>query len=750
MVPRRFASRLLVLLATGALVLAATGPTASAAPGMAADPGGDSTVITRSDNRADPLSTLQADLKQTALEAKLNGKAYGKVKEVAKGQYVQLEREGEGAIWTVLGEFRDLEHNTMPEPDRSVDNTTYWVPDFNRDHYMDLLFDDAKGANSMRNFYIEQSSNRYTVHGDVTDWIPVDGLAASYDDDFNSPLGGNQVWYFLKDSVNGWYKEQIDAGKTPAEINAYLSQFDVWDRYDYDGDGNFDEPDGYIDTFQSVHAGVGNEACSPACDDWAIWSHSWYAFSSGIGSYGPGFNMLGGIQIGDSDYWVGKYTIQPENGGVGVFTHEYGHDLGLPDLYDTSGGENGTGFWTLMSSGSWLDEGGDWIGNKPSHMGAWEKFQLGWLNYEVARAGVKSEHKLGPMEFNTKQAQGLFVILPKKSVTTNIGSAYEGTYYYYSGAGDYLNNFMYKAFDLAAGATLTAKVKYNIELDWDYAYLVYSTDGGATWVPIDTNLSTSFDPNGQNLGFGITGSSSNAWVDLTANLPTGNVLLGFRYWTDPNTGGFGFMIDNLGVTGYPTDGAETDAGWTYAPASGGFRVTNGTESALFNNYYVAEYRTYMGYDRSLQTGPYYFGYPDRPDYVDHFPYQDGLLINYWDTSQRNNNTRQHPGVGLLLPIDAHPAALYRVDDGVWRNRIQTYDSTFTLAPTDGIPNIHQAGVLSPVPSLPAVPVFDDRNSYYDPANAWGSVIVPNTGTQIRIQSISALGGFMQVQVRPVK
>ena len=54
-------------------------------------------------------------------------------------------------------------------------------------------------------------------------------------------------------------------------------------------------------------------------------------------------------------------------------------------------------------------------------MGAWEKFQLGWLNYEVAYAGEKSEHKLGPMEYNTKQAQGLFVILPKKAVVTNIG-----------------------------------------------------------------------------------------------------------------------------------------------------------------------------------------------------------------------------------------------------------------------------------------------------------------------------------------
>ena len=72
---------------------------------------------------------------------------------------------------------------------------------------------------------------------------------------------------------------------------------------------------------------------------------------------------------------------------MGVFTHEFGHDLGLPDLYDTSGGENGTGFWTLMSSGSWMGDGTEDIGSKSSHMGAWEKFQLGWLNYEVAYAG---------------------------------------------------------------------------------------------------------------------------------------------------------------------------------------------------------------------------------------------------------------------------------------------------------------------------------------------------------------------------
>ena len=202
------------------------------------------------------------------------------------------------------------------------------------------------------------------------------------------------------------------------------------------------------------------------------------------------------------------------------------------------------------------------------------------------------------------------------------------------------------------------------------------------------------------------------------------------------------------MTGFATDGAETDAGWTYKPTTG-FHVTNGVESALFNNYYVAEYRTYKGYDQGLKVGPYYFGYgAAMPDFVDHFPYQDGLLINYWDTSQADNNTGLHPGKGLLLPIDAHYQTLYRVDGVRWRNRIQTYDSTFTLDPTDGIPNIHQNSVLSPVPSLPAVKVFDDRTEYYDPANPLGSVINPKTGTQIRIQSISAQGNFMQVQVRP--
>ncbi len=708
--------------------------------------GNDPADAPKVDDRMDPLTAEQRAMKQTAMDAAVNGKAYGKTYEVARGQYVELAREGEDPVWTVLGEFGDFPHNNIAEPDRSVDNTTLWVEDFNRDHYLDLLFAEGDGVNSMRQFYIENSSNRYAVYGDVTDWALAPNDACTYDDDLAHPDGGNAVWYFLRDTVNDWYAKEIAAGKTAEEINDYLSQFDIWDRYDWDGDGNFDEPDGYIDHMNFLHAGEGNEAGGGALGDCAIWSHSWFAFSNLVGLEGPSPEFLiGGLQIGDSAFWLNKYIINPENGGVGVFAHEYGHDLGLPDLYDYTG-ENGTGFWTVMSSGSWLSQNDYDIGSQPNHFGVWEKFQLGWLDYEVAFAGAKSEHKLGPAEYTTKQAQGLFVVLPPKAVTEVIADPYSGDYFYYSGAGNNLDNWMTKSFNLAPGSSLTAKVNVQIELDWDYAYLVVSTDGGATWGNVATNLSTNYDPYGQNFGNGITGDSG-GWVDLTADLSayTGDVLLGFRYWTDVAAVEPGFMVDDVSITGYPLDDAETDVGWTFA----GFRTTTGTESAFYSNYYVVEFRQYRGFDAGLANAYNFVG----GNWVEHFPYQDGMLVSYWDNSFASNDVGANCAGGrcggLLLPVDAHPDALYCAGGSVWRNRVQTYDATFGLEATDEV-TLHCKGVASTHPSLPAVPIFDDNNSYYDPANPMGSVIVPNTGTQIRVKSVSAHGSFMQVQVRPSK
>jgi immune inhibitor A len=744
-------------------------------PAAAAQSGPESPEVRgRSDNPDHPLGKAQALRRAAALRQQLAGKAAGKVRQVAKGQYVELAREGEDSIWTVLAQFGPADHpapilfsgvpgpvrNQIPEPDRTVDNTTIWVPDFNEGYYETMLFSGAPGATSMRNYYIEQSSNRYTVNGDVADWVQVPYNAAGYGRNYCGGIVCAQTWVFVNHSIDAWYAAQLAGGKTAAELDAYLAAFDVWDRYDRDGDGNFDEPDGYIDHFQSVHAGEGEETGGGAQGTDAIWSHRWYAYYSANGPDGVGPGGLGGVRIGQSNYWIGDYTIEPENGGVGVFAHEYGHDLGLPDLYDTSGNtggaENSTGFWTLYSSGSYGSTGvpADGIGSRPTHMSALEKIILGWSNYEVVASNRTASVKLGPAITNTKQAQQLVVLLPDKSVSTFIGDPYAGTTFYHSGSGNDLDNTMTRQVSLPAGATLSAKVRYAIEVDWDYAYLTVNGN------PIATNLSTNTNPNGQNAGQGITGSSGGAWVDLTADLAAyggQTVTLGFRYWTDGAVSEAGIGIDEIAVTGQPLDGAESDAGWNFD----GFARTSGTTSQSFFNAYFAEFRQYRGYDDTLKTGPYNFGFlndPSLQNWVEHFPYQDGLLVWYYDTSFPDNNVGDYCLAGrcggLFLPVDAHPDLLLRPDNGrVWRPRIQAFDSTFGLQPTERIclnANSQQACY----PSLPANPLFDDTRSYWVAPDAsighfgWASVPLPGFGVTIRVVGTSAQGDFMQVVVAP--
>lgn len=691
----------------------------------------------------------------------MHGKTYGRhTHRINKHRYVELDREGEDSIFTILGEFGDQihpsyngtagpVHNQIPQPDRRVDNTTIWTSDFSPAYYQDLLFSERRGAISMRTYYIEQSSNRYAVNGDVTDWVQVPYNEARYGSNYCGDIVCATTWLFLRDAANAWYDSQIAAGKTPADINAYLAQFDTWDRYDWDGDGNFNEPDGYIDHFQAIHAGDGEETGGGAQGTDAIWSHRWYAFYNLQGVVGPSPDyLLGGLQIGGSNYWIGDYTVEPENGGVGVFAHEFGHDLGLPDLYDTSGNtggaENSTGFWTLYSSGSYGSSGRprDGIGTKPIQMSAYEKLYLGWSNFTTVAFGDNQIVKLGPAEYNTRDAQQLLITLPDKEVESNIGAPYAGSYFYHSGSGNALDNSMTRSVSLPAGSvTLAAKVRYDIEQDYDYAFL---TVNGA---PVLTNLSSGTDPNGSNPStFGITGSTGGAWVDLTADLSAFNgqtVALGFRYVTDPAVAEAGFGVDDISITGLPLDDAESDLGWSFD----GFIRTTGTIVQSFANYYLAEYRQYVGYDDSLRTGPYNFGFLDNPNlqnWVEHFPYQKGLLVWYLDYSFPDNNIGDHcldgRCGGFYLPVDAHPDLLLRPDNGmVWRPRIQSYDSTFGLRRTDRI-CLHANSIKQCYGGLRANPLFDDTQSYWVAPNpsignfGWSSVPLPGFGVTVRVLS----------------
>ncbi|MEU8691861.1 immune inhibitor A domain-containing protein [Streptomyces sp. NPDC048665] len=725
-----------------------------------------------------PLSKTQRAQRQEALNQLIAGKAKAKDRDGSKvvelgskkgdGKYVELSREKTDKIFTILVEFGDRTdpkyggtagplHNTIAAPDRTKDNSTAWQADYGRKHYQDLYFGTGRTTESLKKYYEKQSSGRYSVDGEVADWVKVPYNEARYGNNACGSTNCPSVWNVVSDGLNAWVAGAKAAGKSDADIKKDLARYDQWDRYDHDGDGNFNEPDGYVDHFQIVHAGEDESAGGGAQGTDAIWAHRWYAFGTDAGATGPAGNKLGGAQVGDTGIWVGDYTIQPENGGLGVFAHEYGHDLGLPDEYDTAGGDNSTGFWTLMSSGSWLGTGKEAIGDLPGDLNAWDKLQLGWLNYDTAKAGVSSWHKLGYAEYNTKYRQAVVVSLPDKAVTTEVVTPAQGASQWWSGSGDNLKNTLTRSVDLTgrASATLSLDGWYDIENGYDYLYTEVSTDGGANWTALDGTVdgqAVSRDGSGKPA---LTGTAD-AYKKLSYSLDAyagKKIDLRFRYQTDGGVALKGFAADEITVTadGTPlfSDNAESaDAGWT----ASGFSRIGASFTKDYKQYYLAENRQYVSYDRTLKSGPYNFGYQNtgRPDWVEHYPYQNGLLVWKWDTSQADNNTNAnaHPGTGLILPVDAHPKALRWSDGTLLRNRMQAYDSTFTLEPTDAI-TLHQSGVATRIKSQKGVPVFDDHTgTYYDPANPTGGVKVTDTNTRIKITKQARNGSTIELEVGP--
>jgi hypothetical protein len=110
---------------------------------------------------------------------------------------------------------------------------------------------------------------------------------------------------------------------------------------------------------------------------------------------------------------------------------------------------------------------------------------------------------------------------------------------------------------------------YDIEADFDYAYVEVSTDGGQRWATLKTTSSTTTDPNGVNLGQGLTGTSGGgrdpAWVEQSVDLAAfagKEVLLRFQYVTDGALNLPGMAIDDLEIAeiGWRDD-AEADGDW---------------------------------------------------------------------------------------------------------------------------------------------------------------------------------------------
>lgn len=777
--------------AVGAFALQS--PTAQAVPPQGSVDG-EERVGERPDHLPNPAGDKLRAEKMNALQAILagespvqrNGRSVGAE---VNGKFTELGVEGTDEIFVITTEFGDeidpryggLEgpmHNAIPEPDRENDNSTIWQDDYNRDHYVDIYGSTEAEYPSLANFTAEQSGGKYTVSAQVSDWVQLDYNQARYGSNLDET---ETYWAWVSDSVEYWWNQNC-TGAGEAVCLEQLAGLDQQDRYDYDADGNYQEPDGYIDHFQLIHAGVGEETGGGEYGEDAIWSHRWRVNQDDIGSTGPVVpgtedqNLGGGAPIGDSGWWVADYTAQPENGGLGVFAHEYMHDLELPDLYATVGGENDTGFWTLMSSGSYFSqpEPDGVIGDRAAGLSAWEKAFLGWITPDdgslvVADYGTQHAVELGAAATRTGDLpQAAVVNLPDRIRAFDTPAAPEGDQSWWSFTGDGLNTSLRlgETVDMTdvTEATIEANVAYEIEAgcacDVLYGEVTTGdpTDPNATWERLNGTV------DGEDIwvdGEGITGTTRDegtgewGWVPLVYDLNDyagePSVSFRFHYATDGGLALLGFFFDQFelvadGETIF-SDNAEYEGDGPWV-SDGFLKATEGLEVAYPQRYWV-ENRQPVGADWGYGWSPYNFGFFDRPDWVEHYAYRStaGPLVWYnWD-AWSDNNTSVHPGTGVNLPIDVQADLRMWEDDGnpdtseIARGRIQSFDAPLSLEETGELTlhRTHYDAEGEPFvgettfESLAGVSIFDDTNGvYWDEALPNHGVLLEPTDTTIEL------------------
>jgi immune inhibitor A len=657
-----------------------------------------------------------------------------------------------------------------PAPD---DNATFWPGDFSPMHYQQMLFGNSypiygvralveksrqvvnpAGRNSlpyatwlrgtsddtMRNYYLEQSHGAYTVQGDIKDWVKLDLPESWYGadsvpfesaDDLTGP-----VWRVARDAI--------------AKFAADNKDFD-WSQYDQENPwgitgSDFNQPDGYLDHLILIHAGSDESAGGGAQGADAIWAHSWgiYENYSGGPGDGPGMMIPGTDGQGPQGLgiWAYNYTINPEDGDVGVFCHEFAHDLGLPDEYDyaSATGDATSGFWTLMASGSWL--GRQWgLGSQPAAMNVWDKSALGFVQPRSVKRGRDVTVKLQAAATGDADATGVKIQLPKATHTIPL-SGKDGAVEWYSTMGNDLDVSLTtkNAVTVPSGADLTYRTWYEIENGYDHGFVEVSDDGGATW---DTLVDYS-DVDTEDWAVTQT-------VDLSA-YEGKSVLVRFEYFTDGGVAPRGWEVTDIRL------GATTlgESAWT----TDGWLRLDGEWTQKTDRYYIAEYRNGDGSDASLRNC-YQWNY-NYANWVDWYGYNKGLHLIYRDTFYADNDVALHEGRGGWMVVDSHPmpdgvAYSDGADDyfGYWRPRIQVRDASFSLKPTRTqsvyfVDYDQGWGVGEDVmPGKGGRSTFNDSKSYwYAEAPEAGVKIPRNLGVRIIVKSMN--DDTMTIRVDNVK
>ncbi|MDO4926547.1 MAG: immune inhibitor A [Turicibacter sp.] len=563
-------------------------------------------------------------------------------------------------VLAIMVEYSDYKHGQI-----QPDETTLYYDDYSKEHYQNMLFGDdgytgPNGENfiSMKQYYEEQSGGTLIINGTVTDWYTAPETAAYYGastDEANDARPRELVADALKELAND------------PSIN--LADFDKIDRYDLEGDGNYHEPDGMIDYLLVIHAGVGEEAGGGSLGSDAIWSHRWTL---------GGLYSIPGTEYQDDEgntrnYYAYDYIINPEDGSAGVFCHEFGHDLGLPDEYDTqysSGTSEPISRWSLMSSGSWSGtiQGTEPTGISPYSRQILQQTYGGNFQNQTVLNYDELTSKGTTIQLNSASQTGEVIRINLPDLEIPITTPVSGEYVYWSGKGvdgTNLYHTLTTTVDLSSATNPAFQFKawYDIEEGWDFAYVQVKEVDSEIWTIIPGNITTSnHDPEAEIIvPHGLTGTSD-GWADIYFGLSQYNgkeVEIQLVYATDNYTYGQGIYVDDLMVLDHEEVLFSNEAESIDNVVLDGFIHDKGVQYAT--NYYLIEWRTHTGVD---------VGLAHNSVLGTNFAYDEGMVVWYVNEYYTENWGASHPGGGFLSVIDADQRNI----QWIWDDQTTTYAS----------------------------------------------------------------------------
>ena len=178
-------------------------------------------------------------------------------------------------------------------------------------------------------------------------------------------------------------------------------------------------------------------------------------------------------------------------------------------------------------------------------------FTIHWTHHDTLNpASVFELYEMSGFERTTYNVESGYSDWDLKGFTVSTARSHSATHSFYSQQGNGSTNnkvTSLNTINVQTSDSLKIWCWYYIELDWDYAYVEISTDGGNNFLSIPGNITTNYNPNGTNLGNGITGQSG-GWVQgkfPLASYAGQKIFIRLHYVTDTGTNYEGFYADDI-------------------------------------------------------------------------------------------------------------------------------------------------------------------------------------------------------------